>query len=428
MEHTLKKNDPTPAWGGISAEQKAPSLSQLLIVFGAALGLCVGFAPVFFGTISIFLKPVADEFDWGRAQASGATVFSMLGAAFGAIAVGNLIDRFGPPRVIISSVIATTALVALLSKIGNSPALFTTLSFSIGFVGAGTTPPGYLSVLARCFDKRLGLALGFAGIGMGVGTILMPMLASHLIVSQGWRQAYVSLAMLSGATGMLACFILFLRAGNKHQAGVSPTVETSPVKGMTAREAIRSRNFWLLLGVVMAVAVSSLGVVIHFVAMLTDRGVDAHMAAKAVAISGAGVVIGRVACDYMLDRYHAPMIAAGAFFLAAIGVVLLLNGQEVEFAWFALSGLFIGFALGAEGDFLPFFVRKYFGLKAFGSIYGMLFFAHGIGGVLGPVLFGLAFDHLNDYSFALWGAASLLCMAAAAVVFMGRYREFGDKQ
>lgn len=223
---------------------------------------------------------------------------------------------------------------------------------------------------------------------------------------------------------MLVCFILFLKTGKEHSVGASMDIETSPAQGMTVTEALKSRHLWLLLGVVMAVAVSSLGVVIHLVAMLTDRGVEAHMAAKAAAISGAGVVIGRVACGYMLDRFHAPMIAAGAFSLAAIGVVLLATGQGIEFVWLALSGLLIGFALGAEGDFLPFFVRKYFGLKAFGSIYGILYFAHGIGGVLGPVLFGLAFDHLKTYSFALWGASSLLFVAATAVMFMGRYRQF----
>lgn len=403
---------------------RPPSLSFVLIVFGAALGLSAGFAPVYFGTISIFLKPLAAEFAWGRAQASGAAVFSMLGLATGAILVGRLIDRFGPARVICTSVLATTALIALLSQIKNSPVLFTALSFSIGFVGAGTTPPGYLSILARWFEKRLGLALGFAGVGMGVGTILMPIVANHLIAIQGWRQAYVSLAVISGALGMLACFILFLRTdmGTRGGAPRRPEICTSP--GVNVAEAFTSKHLWLLLGVVTAVAVSSLGVSIHFVPMLTDRGVEAEMAARAVAISGAGVVVGRVACGYLLDRYHAPAIAAGAFFFAAVGALMLSAGKEIDFAWLALSGLFVGFALGAEGDFLPFFVRKYFGLRAFGSIYGILFFAHGVGGVLGPVLFGLTFDHFQTYSVALRGAALVLCFAAISVMFMGRYRHF----
>lgn len=394
----------------------------LIIIFGSALGLCVGFAPVYFGTLSIFLKPIALEFGWGRAQTSGAGVLSMLGLALGAVVVGRSIDRFGPARTITSAVFLTAALMAVLPQVGNHPALFTALSFVIGFAGAGTTPPGYLSVLTRWFDKRLGLALGIAGIGMGVGTILMPMAANWLIAAQGWRAAYLSLAGLSGVLGGVACLVLFCGASSPQPSRSGAADALEELQGLGVAEALRTRHLWLLLAMVTAVAVASLGISIHFVSMLTDKSVSATMAAQAAAISGAGVVIGRVACGYLLDRCHAPIVAAGAFLSAAAGALVLAMGVDLPFSVVALSGLFIGLSLGAEGDFLPYFVRRYFGLKAFGSVYGVLFLAHGVGGVVGPVLFGLAFDRLGSYAPALWGACLALCAAAALVTFMGKYR------
>lgn len=406
----------------IFAHKKASFSSQVLTVFGAALGLCFGFAPVYFGTLSIFLKPIAQEFGWDRAETSGVAAISMLGLAAGAILAGRLLDRYGAGRVISFAVVATAALIGLLSKVGDNPIIYLLLSLSIGFVGAGTTPPGYLSVLSRRFDKRLGLALGVAGVGMGVGTIFFPILANFLVSHYGWRQAYVLLAILSGAMGLLACVSLFAvvdkRGGLQTNCG---TTESGDI-GVTAAFALRGSHLWLLLTVVMFVAVASLGVSVHFVSMLTDRGMAPGLAAKAAAFSGAGVISGRFLSGYLIDRYHAPRIAAITFMMAAGGALLLIPTGEVSFPWMSLSGFLIGFALGSEGDFLPFFVAKYFGMKEFGTIYGMLFFVFGLGGVLGPVLFGLSFDRLHSYSFALWGAATLLGIASALVVFMGRYR------
>ncbi|MDO8776283.1 MAG: MFS transporter [Burkholderiaceae bacterium] len=403
---------------------KTARRQQVLIVLGAALGLGGGFAPIYFGTLSVFLKPVATEFGWGRAETSAAGVLSMLGLAFGAVLMGRLIDRYGPARVISSSVLAMAGLIVSLSLVANSAWLFGGLSFAVGVAGAATTPPGYLSVLAQRFDRRLGLALGLAGMGMGMGTVLMPMIAQWLINSYGWRAAYTNLAMGAAVLGGLACALLFLRNG-KSTGGVRLRgVDSTPVTGDSVKEALRSPRFWLLISVVFVVSAASLGVAIHLVAMITDRGITATVAASAAAISGVGVVLGRLISGVLLDMYSARRIAslAFAFALAGLGVLALVTGVAAGFGLLATSALLIGFAIGAEGDFLPFFVRRYFGLKAFSSIYGLLFFAFGVGGVVGPTVFGVCFDRLGGYSVAMWGATVALLFAAAAILRLGPYR------
>ncbi|MBI4765748.1 MAG: hypothetical protein HY787_14280, partial [Deltaproteobacteria bacterium] len=79
-------------------------IQQVFTVLGAAIGLGVGFAPVYYGTLTVFLKPIASEFTWGRAETSLSGVLSMLGMSFGAVLMGRLIDRFGPSRIIPLSV------------------------------------------------------------------------------------------------------------------------------------------------------------------------------------------------------------------------------------------------------------------------------------------------------------------------------------
>ncbi|MDQ7747409.1 MFS transporter [Hydrogenophaga pseudoflava] len=419
------KLTPTPsdmadvALPGASDEKSGAQKS--LVVLGAAVGLGSGFAPMYFSTLSVFLKPVAAEFSWGRAETAGAGVLSMLGLAIGSVLVGRCIDRFGPSRIILASVALMALLINLLARVGNDPFLFGGLSFLIGVVGAATTPPGYLSVLAMWFNKRLGLALGLAGVGMGVGTVLAPMITQGFIGQYGWRGAYIHLSLWAAACGALACILIFLPRNHRPLARSEGTGHKSSVLGETVSEALRSGRFWLLSAVILVVSASSLGVSIHLVSLVTDLGVSASDGARVAAVTGVGVVLGRLVCGVVLDMYPAPRIAALSFALASAGTVLLASGAPSGFASVALCGLMVGFAIGAEGDFIPFFVRRYFGLRAFGSIYGLLFFAFAIGGLLGPVAFGASFDGTQSYAQPLWVAATGLALAAVAVLRLGPY-------
>lgn len=408
------------------ATTEAAPLRQVAIVGGAALGLGAGFAPVYFGTLSVFLKPIATELGWGRAETSAAGVLSMLGLSVGAVLVGRLIDRFGPALVISTSVLVMSALMFVLARATSSPWLFGAFSFAIGVAGAATTPPGYLSVLALWFDRRLGLALGLAGVGMGVGTVAMPMIAQWLVSSYGWREAYGVLAGGAAALGAAACALLFVRSRGTTRELRSRGGDVAPVAGETATSAVRSSRFWLLATVVFVVAAASLGTSIHLVSLITDRGLTAAAAAQVAATAGVGVVLGRIVAGVLLDLYPAMRIAAVAFLMAGSGALMLAIGTSFGPIQIAACAFLIGFAMGAEGDFIPYFVRRYFGLTAFGSIYGLLFFVFGVGGVIGPIAFGVSFDRTGSYALPLWGAAIALCCAAIGILQLGPYRYESD--
>ncbi|MDI4234133.1 MFS transporter [Bradyrhizobium sp. Arg237L] len=399
------------------------TFQRVRIVMGVALGLGAGFAPVYVGTIALFLKPISETFGWARAQTSAASVLSMLGLAFGSMIIGRLVDRIGSLRVIAASALLMACLIALLSRSANAPWTFSALSFAIGMAGAGTTPPGYFAVLARRFDGRLGLALGIAGVGMGLGTVSMPLVAGALIAAQGWRTAYVSLALLSVTLTVIACGLIFYGDSKAVEHSRSGSATSAQLEGHTLRAAFGESAIWLLFAVVLLVAMASIGVSIHLVSLLTDRGIGAGDAARVVAVSGLGIILGRLGMGYLLDHFQARRVAAAAFLMGALGPLLLLVGTGAsELGAAYAAGVLTGLVLGAEGDFLPFLVRRYFGLRAFGTIYGLLFFAHGIGGVIGPILYGRCFDSLGVYTSALWGSVIALGLAAVLILLLGRYR------
>lgn len=394
-----------------------------ITVAGISLGLAAGFAPVYFATIGVFLKPISEEFGWGRGQASLGGVISMLGLALGSLAVGRVIDRYGATRTIVVSIILMSVGIAAQSRIGGSFGIYMFLSFLIGIAGTATNPPGYLTVLARSFEGRLGLALGVAGSGLGVGIIITPMAAQSLISQFGWRGAYLALALAALVLGLLACTVisrLGLRPGAHSESSVLATEDASA--SAVDDSVLRQPLVWRIGLMVLLVSVATIGISIHLVSILLDSGWSAASAASAASFSGFGVLLGRLVSGVLIDRFPANKVAAVFFLTAAAGAGVLATQLSSAAVVFFAAGALIGFSMGAEGDFLPFFVRRYLGLKNFGTLFGGFFFLHSIGGVLGPYLVGLGFDSWNSYVPALWIAAGALCVAAALAASLGPYR------
>ena len=143
-------------------------------------------------------------------------------------------------------------------------------------------------------------------------------------------------------------------------------------------------------------------------------------AAFLAAVFGAATAISRVAAGYLLDILFAPHVAAFLYAGATIGMVLLWGG--VDGGWqLYLAVIMVGVAYGAEGDIMPFLVTRYFGLRAFGSIYGYVFAAYILGGVLGPMLMGIGFDYTGAY---VWPLGISVLITAVAAFLMLRLRPY----
>jgi len=390
-------------------------------VFGAALGLMGSFPAMFFSTLSVFLKPISEEFGWGRAQTAGTTVLANLGIAVGALLVGRLIDRFGVKKVIPVCALLMASFIATMGAIPNDPILVAALSFLIGFVGVGTTPLGYLTVLPKFFDKRLGLAFGLAMAGLGLGTVIMPMVAQKIIELQGWRTAYLVLGAVTAFVALLAHLLLFA-SGNSLSFKTEPTQTRVLNEGLSLREAAMHFKFWLLLICVLAVSAAALGFSVHGVAIMTDRGLDGAVAARVAGLAAVGVMVGRLFGGALMDVIPARIVACGSFLLGGAGIWIFAIDTTQGITLLTCAAFLASFAIGAEGDFIPLAVRRYFGLKSFGAIYGILFFAYAFGGVLGPVILGVIFDQSGDYRVVLQIYAATCFAFGLLVLVLGPYR------
>jgi MFS family permease len=155
-------------------------------------------------------------------------------------------------------------------------------------------------------------------------------------------------------------------------------------------------------------------------ALLTDRGISAQGAALGTSVVGLSVLIGRVGTGFLLDRFFAPRLATLLFGLSGIGIALLWVGSVGKIAIFA--AFLMGLGMGAEVDLIAYCMSRYFGLKAFGTAYGIGFCAFVLAGALGAFLMGAGFDVTHSYTLPL-GVFFFSIMAAAGMMTrLGPYR------
>ncbi|SOE97236.1 Predicted arabinose efflux permease, MFS family [Burkholderia sp. D7] len=401
-------------------------VNKVIVVCGAALGLTCGFGPMFFSVVGIFLKPMAMSFHWGRSDVAILPMLAMTGTAVGAPIVGLIADRIGWRKVIAYAIFLFSLSLVALAMAPASRAYVGIAGFAIGLTGAATTAAGYLAVLPRVFDARLGMALGFGMIGTGIGGFIAPIAANRLGAITDWRHAYMVFAIVALTLGFLAHQLIFRNLPKSAPVSANSQVSDDGEAmqgeaGMLLSEAFVGYRFWLIAVAVFLVSSVILGGFVHLAAFVSDKGLSTEVAARAAAVVGLGLAVARVGLGVLLDRVFAPLVAMVAFAMGALGFLIFVTDAVQVPTFLLLGALLLGIATGSEGDLIPYLTRKYFGKRAIGAIYGSLFGAATIGGAVGPYLYGLAFDHFGSYTpiHQISGIACVVC--AVAILFLGRY-------
>lgn len=394
------------------------------IVFAAAVGLFCGIPSTVY-TFGVFVKPLIQEFHVSRAAISVSYTLWAVMYAVGAPLVGWLIGRFGSRRVIILS-LALFGLTLISMKVISADIWQFYLAYGcVGLLSSGVGPISYGNVLSRWFDRRRGLALGLAMLGMGLGAILMPVIAQRLIALFGWRTAY---ALLGCLVLLLALPMAFVLRENPWELGHTVDGDTPStgepaavaVAGTSVRDAWRSRAFWLMVCAFFLTGAAVQGCVVHLAPMLSDRGLSATTAALGSSLLGAALMIARLGTGYLLDRLFAPRVAILTFGCAAAGIGLVLFGSTT---YLALAGAFlIGLGIGGEVDIIPYLISRYFGLRAFAQILGVAFAIFVLSGAVGPLLMGAGFDRSGSYRGILLVFVGTILFSAWLVARLGPYR------
>ena len=391
------------------------------LVFAAALGASM--VSLVMGSLGIFIQPLEQAFAWKRAWiTAGLSIYAGFSVLCGPF-LGVLVDRYGPRRIALPGVISFGIGFALFGTVGGSIWYWVGLWVIFAFCAQIARPLVWVAAVSSEFKTSRGLALGVMLAGMGVGGIITPALTDLLISDFGWRLAYIILGLCWGGTATLACYFFFYGRSDRlrGEAIIGQVPAAMPVlDGMTAREGLRSPAFAKFAVATLFSNTLLVGIVIHQVPLLSGTGLSRDAAVWLVSAAGAATMLGKVVCGYLADRMPGNIL--GAFFVALPIVSCLFYLSPSESVWErAIPVVALSLAGGGQTHMLTYLTSRYFGLRAYGTMFGFVASVMAVGIGVGPLIAGAVYDHFHSYYWVLIAGLPMSVIGALLILWMGRY-------
>lgn len=378
------------------SQKKTGFFYGYIIVIASFMIMAIGMGGS--NTYGVFFAEWIREFGWTRAMTSGPFSLSLVIVAVMGMIGGRLNDRFGP-RLLLT---VTGVLVGLgyfvMSRVTDIWQLYLAYGVLIGAgLSANFTP--LLSTVARWFSRRRGIMSGIVLAGMGAGTMVMPPLAGWLIANWGWRTASTVFGIITATVFVIAAQFLRRDPQSKGQlpdGALELTKETSEqeVSELSLREAVRTRQLWMLWTVFFCLGFAIFSVLVHIVVHAEGQGISSGNANIILTIIGGVNIAGRLVLGSASDRIGSRAALVVAIGVVIIALVWLLFATTL---WmFYLFAAIYGFAFGISVLESP-TVAELFGLKSHGVLLGFTDTGMVLGGTIGPILVGFMYDITGSY-------------------------------
>ncbi len=391
-----------------------------IVIASSAMTTYYGGA-VFYG-FTAFFTPIVNEFGWTRASTSFAFSLQRLEGGIAAPIVGYLIDKLGPRKLNLFAVIVSGLGFLLLSQINSLLTFYVaflvvSVGQSAGFYTVGAT------TVANWFIRNRGKAMGFLTGGVCLAGTLVPVLV-WLITCYGWRWAMVIAGLGMWVIGIPLSLVL---RHKPEQYGMLPdgddpekyssvqviaserddsdklphTAQPQAISkeiDFTAREAIKTRAFWLLsLGSSISFMAMS-AVFVHVMPYLESIGFNRDRASLVVTFIILLSVLGRVGLSWLSDFMDKRYVFCIAIVLQVIGLIIFAN---IRTMWHVIPFLLtFSPGYGALIPLRPAIQGDYFGRKHFGTIQGFYLSISTVFAMTGPPFAGWIYDITASYRLA----------------------------
>jgi MFS family permease len=393
---TLATSTPARTW------QPQPGV---IVICGCLIAL-LAFGPR--SALGFFLTPMSQENGWGRDVFSVALALQNLLWGVAQPFAGAIADRYGALKVISGGAVLY-ALGLLLMAFSHSPAM---LDLSAGaLVGFGLAGCSFTLVLAA-FGKLLpeqwrSLAFGAGTAAGSFGQFLFSPLAVGLKDAFGWQGALAIFAALC-----IAMLPLSLALATPRNAGASAA---APSQTMTQalREALSHRSYLLLVLGFFTCGFQLAFITVHMPAYLVDKGLSATVGGWTIGVIGLFNIIGSLGAGWLGGRLPKRYILSVIYLIRALAVLAFIAFPVTPasaIAFGAVMGLmWLSTVPPTNG-----LVALMFGTRWLSMLAGFAFFSHQVGGFLGVLIGGYAYEHTGSYDVVWW--LSILFGVLSAVV------------
>ncbi|NKB98391.1 MAG: MFS transporter [Pseudomonadales bacterium] len=366
-----------------------------------------------------FMTPMIEELGWSRADFTLTRTIGQLVMAFVGVFVGSRIDRFGGrPIMLIGATILAVALAA--HSLVNSLLAWLILNGVVLTVGCAMIGNLVVNVtLSKWFVINRGKAVAWAAMGVSFGGIVLTPLATWLIDTQGWREAWLWLALFA-AVFLYPVALMIRRAPEDH--GLHPdglTMEEVADGGgeqaarehanaYTRREALHTLTFYALVIAFGFFSINIIVLILQTIPYLTDNGFTRVEGATAMFVASIPAMASKPVWGYLIDRTQVKPLAAISASVTGLALFMIVGAvatQELLLIYFAYVVLGLGW-----GGMIPMqevIWARFFGRKHIGAIRGAGLPFSLLLGAIAPWAVSYYHDVVGVYDGALLVVATL---------------------
>ena len=395
-----------------------------LVVF-LSTGFSVGMTQYSFGEFS---EPLREQFGWSQTELNLSLAFSFVSGLLAPF-IGRLIDRIGIRPVMFVSLLMIAAGFFLRPFITELWHWYTISALVYaGFPGATVMPAG--KMVGLWFPKARGRVMGAVVAGNNFGGVTMPPLAAVIIATVSWEMAYVVFGVMMLALGAVALFIIvedenkveveMERTGRADQAHIARAAARA---GITVRQALANRNFWLIMIGLVAATFTYQGVLTQLRQHFEESGFAPAAATSAISIIAGMGIASKLAFGRASEKITARIATIISVAFQAVGVFIISQADVGLLLWVGIFIFAMGF--GGLGALIVLVVQEAFGMKEFGGIMGLMQVGMIASGTGAPLMAGAIHDSTDSFenSFLIIVAIFIVGIIALALARPVRLEE-----
>jgi len=324
-----------------------------------------------------FMTPMIDELGWTRSDFTLTRTIGQLVMAFVGVLVGARVDRYGGRPIMLIGITILSVALALHSQVEQ---LLTWWILNGVVVTIGCAMVGNLVVnvtLSKWFVVNRGKAIAFAAMGVSFGGVALTPLATWLIDTIGWREAWIWLGVIA-AVFMYPVALIMRRA--PEDFGLQPDGVTGVASDVaqlesqnayTRAQALRTYTFYALVVAFGFFTINIVVLLLQTVPYLTDHGLSRNQAAFAMFIASVPAMLSKPFWGYLIDRHPAKPLAAISASVTGIALFLIVFAVNAnELVWIYGAYIVLGLGWGGMIPMQEVIWASFFGRRHIGAIRG----------------------------------------------------------
>lgn len=373
------------------------------VLAGATVAMFSGATGLPLATSGMFITSLQSSFGWQRTAISFGPALFMAGIALTTPIVGMLTERFEARKLVAIGMTAMVLCFVMLSRMQGDIKVFYLTYAAMAVLGNLSGAAALTSIVTKTFSIARGRALGISMAGAGVTTSVAGPLTYLIVQALGWRLGYLAVALFVLAMTPTVWLLLSSTHGGKR------AVASGAIEGTTVRSALTGALYWWMMLAFFLISAASTGLIVHFVPLLADKGIIPRLTATLASVIGLTTILARVLSGVLVDRYDVRHVAAAAMMLSAVGFLLFVI-QGAPGAIFGAAA--VGISFGAETPLVGYMIARYYGMRNYGLLLGVIYGVVLSGAVFSPIFYAVSRDLTGSYDPMIAVAIALLLVSA----------------